>query len=195
VGVVKWHPSDLRISRALNALIVLVAISLVVLIGVLIYSVVRPHPFDPITFETVSVQRVEGDGTIVIPQVEGFDAPSVYLGDPVPTFIERCSSADEEFDADASAYFVNQETGIRYPHTRHLDVVIESGCVQIRVGFDMPTQMIADLQDFGGVLPNPETSLWYIEGSVTPTQSGGVSADYQTELFTIVNRPTPLPGE
>lgn len=192
----KWHPSDKRIARALNVLIVLVVLCLIGLLGFTIWGAFRPAEFDPITFETVSVQLVDKDGAIIIPQVDGYEAPSVYLGDPVPTFIQRCSSADEPFDADATAYFVNQDTGIRYTHTEILNVMIESGCVQIRVIFDMPQQMVADLQKFGedfGVT-EPFASVWYIEGTVDPKKSGGVSAPYVTELFTVVHRPTSLPG-
>jgi len=178
-----------RMGRFLSALTGVVATVAVGLIAVLVFNIFQPEPFQPLTFETVRIQDVSPTGAITIPQVPGYEAPSVYARDTVNTIFERCSTADYEFSASSDGFWVNQDTSVEYevPGTP-VDVSIETGCVQIRVPFEMPPQMISDLFLFGE--PDEITdSRWIIRGTVRPDQAGGEKSYWETEVFTVV-----LPG-
>lgn len=164
------------------------------MIGTFAYAQIKPKLFQPLTFETVRVQFVDEKGVINIPQVEGFEAPSVSLGSSVPLFFERCSTELHPFEAVFNAKFLNRDTGVEYVHTSNGKATIEPGCVQLRIPFLMPQQMIIDLQQFGESGPIAKHSSWSIIGSVTGERRGSKPSYWQSEVFTVVHTPASLPG-
>jgi len=184
------HRNSRRIGRLLNVLTGVIATLAVGLVGLLIYNATQPEDFQPITFETVRIQEVTPGGVVKIPQVPGYDAPSVYARDTVPALFDRCSTADYEFSATSDGFWVSQDTSVEYevPGTP-VDVSIETGCVQIRIPFEMPGGMLSDLFLFGESDEVIE-SRWTIRGSVLPDQAGGVKSYWETEVFTVVLPPS-----
>lgn len=158
-----------------------------ILIGVIIYWLASPEPFDPLTFDTVKVQAVEADGTIRIPQVQDVDAPSVYADEPVPLVFSFCSSATDEFTATGNSWFVDATHGTRYVLNEGIESTIRPTCVSPRLNVEIPAQVRADLLDYAsGEGPSGTASPWYIEGELTPNQDGGVTATWRSQVFFIV---------
>jgi len=166
----------------LTGIVVASAVALVV--SVLAW-LITPTPFDPVTFETAKVQTVTSEGVIVIPQVEGFDAPSIEVGDETPLVIERCSDHHEVFSSTNDVWFLNKDTGTRHFISEGIKADIEPGCIQIRVDIDMPSQMASDLFAFGDDTA-PTITTWNIQGTLTPDRDGGVTTHWESEIFEIV---------
>jgi hypothetical protein len=157
--------------------------------GIIVYWVARPTPFDPLIFQTAQVRTITEDGAIIVPQVPGEDAPSIYLDQDLPIIIYFCSNADEEFVAKRSSWFVDAVRGDRYLLREGLESVIRSGCVAPRLDVEIPPQVHADLlNQMNGY---GETSSWYIEGEVTPDRDGGVTSHWRSEIFYIIAESEP----
>jgi hypothetical protein len=163
-----------------------------IFVGIIIYFIARPTPFDPLSFQTVLIREVAEDGTIIIPQVPDKEAPSVYVNQGLPTFIQFCAETDEAFDATGNTWFVNNETGARYDVNTDIILRIRPGCISARVTFDIPEQIRVDLLDLpSGNPPSGESSQWHLEGEVTPKQDGGVTAPWKSEAFYIIAERAP----
>jgi hypothetical protein len=179
---------DVRSLRWLRLLtVVMVGVGVLVAISAS-YLVLRPPRFAPLVFTTTVIQQVSENGVVVVPQVTGVDAPSVYVDDEVPMVFSFCSDATENFEAVGNSWFVEAGTGKRYPLNIGIRSTIRPGCVSPRTSVDIPVQVSVKVRD----LPNPDRTTvpritsWYIEGELTPDRSGGVSAKWQTETFLIV---------
>lgn len=184
----KERRSQLVVRVLTGGMLVLLAI----FIGIVIYWIARPDPFDPLVFQTVLIREVQDDGTIVIPQVPGEDAPSIYVNQDLPANFQFCSNAEEEFKATGNSWFVDSTHGTRYVLNENLESTIRPGCVSPRLNLEVPDQVRADLLDFSsGLGPSGSASPWHIEGELTPNQDGGVTAHWKSELFYIIAENAP----
>lgn len=178
---------DRRWQYMVRALTAGMVVLLLIFVGLAIYWLARPTPFDPLSFPTVLIREVKDDGTIVIPQVPGADAPSIFVNEVLPTVFQYCSNADDDFSAIGNSWFVNADTGDRYTLNQNISSVIHPGCVAPRVDIAVPAQVRIDLlEPSSGNKPSGLTSPWYIEGELTPTRQGGVTAKWRSEIFYIV---------
>lgn len=160
---------------------------LAIFAAIIVYWIARPTPFDPLRFQTVLIREVSDDGTIVIPQVPGEDAPSIYINQPLPAVFQFCSDGNEEFKATGNSWFVDATHNTRYVLNEDLESTIRYGCVSPRLMIEVPDQIRSDLLDFASGLGSSGTaSPWYIEGELTPNQSGGVTATWKSEIFYII---------
>jgi hypothetical protein len=158
-----------------------------VFVAIIAYWLIRPDPFAPLTFQTVRVIQVNEDGTIIVPQVAGYDAPSIYIDQRLPLSFSFCSSSHETFDAVGNSWIVDATHGTRYELNKNLLSTIRPGCFSPRVRVELPTDLKVDLEGFvGGPSNSPLSSPWYVEGELTPEREGGVTATWQSETFLIV---------
>lgn len=163
-----------------------------VFVGIIIYWLARPEPFDPLTFQTAQVRVVADDGAVIVPQVPGEDAPSIYIDQELPVIFNFCSDAHSEFTATGDSWFVDATHGERYVLNEDLESTIRPGCVAPRLKIEIPNQVRADLLDFAsGAGPSGDASPWYIEGELTPNRDGGVTATWRSEIFYIIAEEEP----
>lgn len=163
-----------------------------VFVGIIIYWIARPSQFDPLEFQTAQIRVVAEDGAILVPQVPGEDAPSIYIDQELPIIFNFCSTADSEFRAVGNSWFVDATHNERYVLNENLESTVRPGCVAPRLNIKIPAQVRADLLDFAsGAGPSGDTSPWYIEGELTPTRGGGVTATWRSEIFYIVAEEEP----
>jgi hypothetical protein len=163
-----------------------------VFVGIIIYFITKPTPFDPLRFQTVLIREVEPDGTIIIPQVPGEDAPSIYVNQTLPAVFQFCSDAEEDFVATGNSWFVDATHGTRYVLNEDIESTIRYGCVAPRLHIEVPAQVRVDLLDFAsGVGPSGAASPWYVEGELTPNRDGGVTATWKSEIFYIIAEQEP----
>lgn len=173
--------------RLLASLTALVAAVTVAIIGQSIYTAVTPTNYQPITWKTTAVSRITQDGLVEIPQVDGYEAPSVAVGDTVPVFFDRCSDTETTFEVTADTYFHNIDTGIIYPVSENITADIEPGCIQIRIEVPMTDQMIADIKAFGDQFA-PTQSTWTFGGDVNPEPAGALNSSFETTQFWIIDQ-------
>lgn len=186
------HKNTVRFSMVLLVTMIGIGAMAVVLA---IYWVLRPTPTQPFTFETVRIEDVLEGGLVVIPQVPGFDAPSLYVDDHIPATYPRCSSADREVEAVGNSWMVNASTGDRYTLNANIESMIQPGCATPRFHLTMPTQVQLEiLNTASGANPSGESSAWYIQGQLTPRAAGGRASEYRSETFLIIASYRP-PGE
>lgn len=163
-----------------------------VFVGIIVYWIARPEPFDPLTFQTAQVRVISDDGAVIVPQVPGEDAPSVYINEEIPIIFNFCSDATSEFRAVGNSWFVDATHNERYVLNEGLESTVRPGCVAPRLNVEIPSQVRADLLDFAsGVGPSGDSSRWYIEGELTPIRDGGVTATWRSEIFYIVAEEAP----
>lgn len=192
IDVSALSPRAERRSRLLiRGLTIAVLAVLIMLVGAVLYIVLKPTSFDPLVFQTVRIIYVDDDGDITIPQVQPFDPPSIYVNDPVPVSFAFCSTADFDFEAVGTSWFVNAETEERYLIDEGVVSIVRTGCVAPRTEIDIPAQVRSDILDLPGFGPNGEATRWFIEGTLRPTRAGGQTASWQSETFLIIadNRP------
>lgn len=182
-----------RLSDAVSNKVLLGTTMLVVGVGltlavVAMWIIITPTPVDPFQFDVVRIQEVNSDGTIEIPQVPGYSAPSVYLNQAVPLVFVYCSSSEKTLKAVGNSWFVDATHGYQYPLNTGLENDIRPGCITVRTTVDVPDQLRADLEDLpGGDDPLFKSTPWYIEGELTPQVDGGVTATWRSEVFLVVS--------
>ena len=164
-----------------------------VLLSLIAYWLLTPAPFQPSTYEIVRVLTVTQQGVVIVPQVAGYDAPSILVSDDaVPLAFTRCSDADEPYEAIARTWWVSSlgHRVLMEPVT----ITVPSGCITIRTILDMPGQVKTDATAPGAPAVAPDETRWFLEGEVTPTRTGGQAAHWSSETFLIVNDTTTAEG-
>lgn len=157
--------------------------------GVLFYVFTRPEPFDPISFapdprrveRLLEVEVGSADVVRVVPRVEGFDAPSVRLGETVPTSGVVCNSTDAPVGVLGDLVWERWDVrGLRVQVFDDLPGTIDPGCSPLAFENPIP-DAVAD-----AVRSSGEAQQWIISGSATPTAPEGVAATWRIESFWIV---------
>lgn len=154
-----------------------------------IWSLTRPAEFQPTSYETGKIAYVDNSGVTAIPQVEGYDAPSVLPTEAVPVLLGRCSTSEDDYDAVASIWFQNVDTQERFYHSSRLPLLVTPECTEVRVSFEIPRQLITSIAVFAATEPREDESAWFISAEVKATGPGGGVARWQTETFRIINDP------
>lgn len=163
-----------------------------IFVGIIIYWIARPEPFDPLEFQTAQVRVIAEDGAVIVPQVPGEDAPSIYIDQELPVIFNFCSTARDQFTAVGNSWFVDATHHERYVLNEGLESTVRPGCVAPRLSIKIPAQVRADLLDFAsGAGPSGEASPWYIEGELIPTRDGSVTASWRSEIFYIIAEEEP----
>jgi hypothetical protein len=164
-----------------------------VLLSLVVYWLLTPPAFQPSTYETARVLTVTQQGIVIVPQVAGYDAPSILVSDDaVPLAFTRCSDSDEPHEATARTWWVSS-LGHRVP-MEPVTITVPSECITIRTIVDMPEQVKTDATAPGALAVAPTETRWFLEGEVTPTRTGGQAAHWSSETFLIVNDTTTAEG-
>lgn len=168
--------------KTIPILIWVVAIIGLIATGTIAYLSLQEDRFQALEYKEVSVKTVTPGGTVKIPQVPGYEAPSVMVGQSVPLFFRQCSLVDEEFEIIFDTEFIHHATGLIYPVAVQGEGVVTPGCNQIRVDVPMPDNMVRDImsqtQDVG--------DEWSFDGHVQPTLSSAEVTDFRSERFVVV---------
>jgi len=152
------------------------------LVCVLAWQILTPDPFDPIEFspDPRPVIRVEEDGAVVVPVIDGYDGPAVYVGDTVPTGGQRCVDHPEPVEAIADVWWESVDPGgVRVQVLRDFPSAVEAGCVSLRFENEIPDAVAQRVNTEGA-------SQWRITGAATPTADGGVTETWAIEPFWLV---------
>lgn len=177
---------DRGIQNLISILIPAVIGAGVVVVAATVWSLTRPAEFQPTTYETGKIASIDKIGVTSIPQVEGYDAPSVVSSEPVPVLLGRCSTHAEDYQAVANIWFQNVGTQERFYHSTNLDLTVTPECTEIRVAFEIPRKLITSVV-FASTEPQEDESEWFISAEVKATGPGGGVARWQTETFKIIN--------
>lgn len=179
-------------NRVIQVLIWFMAVSMITIGGGALYLITRPPKFQPLTYSTVKIMRVDPSGAVVIPQVEGNAAPSILASDRVVPFaMEQCSSHDETFRARFKTWFVDLETGDRFQFSAGgTEIDITPGCESPRFELGLSRELLYHINSRGLALNTP--TRWRVEGEGLPTdQDNAVPSYWETETFLIISdRPT-----
>lgn len=146
------------------------------------FSFIRVEPFDPLTLSVQTVQTVDDDGLVVIPTIPGYEAPAVYVGDPVPVRGAVDVASDEPIDVLGSLTWVQTQPG-GFTCNVFVDVpdVLEPGKSVNTFDNPMPS-CVQDRVELSG------PSMWKISGSIRVTNPGGQTSTFTTEGFWIAPR-------
>lgn len=187
----RYHKAVVGLMHALTGL---GALTIVALIGVLVYLSLRTTPFDPLTVDTVKIVTVDETGEVFIPQVSGIEAPSIYSTDYVPLRVSWCSTADEAYDATFSTYFhsvvseegldAGVETRVIPSFDIGITIPVAPGCNSSNVPVAVPPEVAAAQRSVA--------ARWFMVGIITPEVDGGVTTEWVSNQFIIVdvNYPT-----
>lgn len=176
----QWRPPANRWERVLTVSLVVLVVGL----GVgLVLAWRSPDPFDPLLFDPQRIELVDNvTGDVRVPTVAGFEGvPAVSVDDPVPVVGTRCSSADEEINVVGTVWWVKTDPrGVRVQTLDGFATRVPPGCFPLRFSNEIPEEVRRRVVD-GGI-----PAQWRIVGTVAPTRSGGVPANWQTETFWII---------
>jgi hypothetical protein len=186
--------TDRRLSGVFVILLILTGLSVIAIFATAIWILSDDDTFQPIEYSTVNVVIVETDGTIRIPQVDGFEAPSVLASDrSVPFLMELCNADTQATPGNSITDFVNDETGDRY---RFIDdgqrFDVAPGCQQVRFTLEMPRDMLIAVDNQTGSRPDDALSF-HMEGSFN-LDDGGTSY-WQSESYLVVDDDPTIPGD
>lgn len=154
--------------------------SLILLAGYLALTDASPEPFDPFTYDVVwKVTDLEGD----IPELKGWERPSVMASDEIRVTGLRCNAEVEGTPARATVWWDRVDRGDtgRINIADDIEVVIEAGCEPISFELPVPNEIQVDL------LNDPVgAQRWKIVGTSRPVAEGGVAAVWESEPIWIV---------
>lgn len=136
--------------------------------------------FDPITYSIQSVERIEEDGTITVPSIEGVGGPAVYLSSTVPVRGAVTNDADHAVSTEGSILWVEQPPGLRVVAGSEIPGLFPVGTTQIKFENRIPEGVYDHVMHVGG------PSQWYITGVTDVLEPGGVATTWQTATFTLV---------
>jgi hypothetical protein len=182
--------------RRVNWLNVL-AVALVV-VGIVAATIIvtvgqreEPSPVPPpaIDYDAVRIVGTTVGGLVRIPQVPGYEQPSVLVGDDVPLEFSRCADFGEAetIDAIAETWWVTED-GDRIPHAPPVEVEIAAGCTTLRVALAMPNAVaVANVDAFADLDDLPDARLWTLEGLISPVDADYDPSLWVSEPFLIVN--------
>lgn len=163
--------------------------AIVAMVGALAVAVVlnlvlvlRPDPFDPLTFETQTVQALTADGIVEIPTVEGFTGPAIRVGEIVPVRVVYTVDSVDPVDVTGTViWYSTDPSGIRCPTPiEQIPNVLQPGPHADRFENEVPPCVI-DVMDRRG-----EPIQWTITGLVEVNHPNGVDASWSTEPFWLV---------
>lgn len=182
-----------RVNVVLKALTLAAVAVGVCMLGVLVWiTFLSSSTYNPITFETVRVVEVLDDGAVRIPQVMGYEAPSINASDQaVPLLVNRCSSATESITATATTDFVVDATGERFRFSGGTDVAVTPGCVQSRFSLEMPREMLALVDNQDGARESDAVSF-HMEGFLDI--EGGGTATWVSESYLVIDDDPIIPA-
>jgi hypothetical protein len=143
---------------------------------------IRDVPVDVISFDTQVIEELLPDGSYAIPQVEGYNKPSVMVGDDVPVRGLHCVAGNREVSAIGSMWWERLDPqGLRVLVDDDVPVVLENGCETFRYSNPMPAVVSAAVNTSGD-----DAQTWRITGTVTPISVNGKKVSWETETFLIV---------
>ena len=175
----------------------LIGLTVVSFLAVLVTTIVlwaQPDDFQPLEYDTVKVVVIDDDGVPTIPQVEGFEAPSVLLSEfSVPFVADQCNTHDEEIEAHGLTWFVSEDTGDRFQFSQSgTNFVIPPGCRQLRFPLGMPRGMINEVDDQGDER-GTDHALFFVEGELHI--DGGDTAYWVSESFIVIDDDPVIPAD
>lgn len=190
-----------RSSRWMNALAVALAAVGVVTVGaILLLGRVGEAPDIPeppaIQYDPVRILEVTSSGLVRVPQVDGFDKPSLMVGDDVPLEFSRCADFGDDVDmitALSTTYWVNQDSGDEFLHADPVEVELSAGCITVRVALGMPNAVaVANVGNFAASADElPTLGTWTITGTLDPVDDEFDAVSWRTEQFFLVNAVPP----
>lgn len=151
---------------------------------VFVFFADKPN-IDIMSYTLQRVERIGNDGNVQIPQVDGYDRPSVLIGDRVPARGERIISEDvtEPFRVRANVWWERlDQPGERIQTlTDFVTVIDDLGKVPLRFENKMPDRVVARV-----LSGDTRVETWRIVGEVQPLLDNVNSASFETEPFLIV---------
>jgi len=177
--------------RVLTGLGVLIGVGLIV---VMLWVIAQPERFQPLTYQTGRVVVIEPDGTPRVPQVGGYDAPSIVASsDGVPVNMELCSDHDETIHTTAKTWFVSSDTHTRTQFSEEgTEFPVEPGCVTIRFKLEIPREVVNEVDNQTSAR-STDSVAFTIEGEVDIDNGG--TAMWRTESFLIVDDDPVIRGD
>ena len=143
---------------------------------------IRDVPVDLISFDTQIVEQVLEDGSYAIPQVEGYEKPSVMAGDDIPVRGLHCVAGSQVVRVIGSMWWESTDPqGTRIPVDEDVPGILNYGCETFRYSNPMPEAVIDRVNASGD-----DAQTWRITGTVTPINVNGKQVSWETETFLIV---------
>lgn len=151
--------------------------------GVVVWQIAAADPYDPFDYSPLwSVEFVDELGAVRVPQVPGFEAPSVTPDEEVTVRGIRCNQADSGVDAVANVWWERTDgrnTG-RVEIADAIVVQIEDGCTTVSFTVPVDDSIGDDINESG--VPQ----VWKIAGNSTPVAENAVTASWESENIIIV---------
>ena len=135
--------------------------------------------FDPLTYSPQTIERITDDGIIIVPNVAGFDPPSIQIDGRVPVRGTLTNSADHRVSVSGSVVWQEEPPGQRFTTQANVPGTIAEGITQLQFENPVPPEVRKY------VLENGPTSF-SINGRVEVLEAGGVDATWETATFMLV---------
>lgn len=175
--------ADGRARKLERVLLPLIGASVALFVGSIVYVfALRVEPYAPISYTTQQIAAITDDGRLEVPEVEGVEAPSVYLDELVPTLGDVCNSANVAVKVSGGISWERlTPRGFRVSAGRGTNE-IEPGCRSLAFENMIPEEVRADVE------ASDVPELWQIAGVVQIDEPNGGTTQWRTESFWIVPR-------
>lgn len=143
---------------------------------------IRETPVDIVSFDTQVIEELLDDGSFGIPQVEGYEKPSIMVGEEVPVRGLHCVAGNQEVRVIGSMWWesINPQ-GFRVLVDEDVPGILNYGCETFRYRNPMPEAVVERVNTSGDA-----AQAWRIVGTVTPINVNGKQVSWETEIFLIV---------
>lgn len=136
----------------------------------LVVTLLKPKPFDPLTFPLQTVET----------RVPGIKGPAVLVGKPIRVTGQKCSGAASTISVAGEFQWQSFKPAGTIVPAGHGVGKREPGCTGFDFSNPMPGAVSAAARRLG------HRSVWIITGDEKPTQAHGVRQVWRTQPFTIV---------
>jgi len=158
------------------------ALSVIVFGAVALWSFVSQPAvsvFDPLDYSPQTIERVTDDGTVTVPSVNGFDPPTIQLGETVPVRGLLTNTADHPVSTAGTVVWQEEPPGRRFVILVDVPGVIAPGVTQLKFENPIPPVVEEYVRDNGA-------TAFSINGRVQVLEPGGVDATWSTATFRVV---------
>lgn len=145
------------------------------------YSLFHKEEQVVVSYTPQQVRRVGPDGVTVIPTIEGYDLPAVYVDETVPVISFVTVKGDHNISATGTVYWQLIPPGQSFK-TGETARLLVPGVTQLTFENEIP-QVVVDYVNTHGA------TKWQVRGRVAVNEPHTLDATWQTETFWILSRP------
>jgi hypothetical protein len=134
-----------------------------------------------LTYTTQTIERIDAEGVVIVPVIEGYEGPAVCLSDTVPVRGRLEVKSSEPVDVRGSVIWYQIPPGERFVTAQDLPATVQPGASDLVFENVIPPRVVET------VLAHGEASQWQVRGLVEVLEPHALDTVWETARFWVVD--------